>query len=87
MHRWNRNINNWCIPNLIRGAIGLVCGSPLIGCVLAECKVHHIGKWEQQQHGTSLDHLRVQHKCTVMGEINGNILKLPVSTLQGRFGE
>ena len=87
MHRWNRNINNWCIPNLIRGAIGLVCGSPIIGCVLAECKVHHIGKWEQQQHRTSLDHLRVQHKCTVMGEINGNILKLPVSTLQGRFGE
>ena len=48
-----------------------------------ECKGQQHGKWEQQQLTTSLDKLRVQQKRTVMGEINGNILHLPVSTLQG----
>ena len=32
---------------------------------------------------TSLDQLFVQHKCPVIGEINGVCLVLPVSTLQG----
>ena len=45
-----------------------------IACVLAECRVQHSGKWEQQQHRTSFDQLFVQHKCTVMGKINGNYL-------------
>ena len=52
-------------------------------CDLVEYKVQYGGKWEQQQNRTSLDQLRVQHKCTVMGEINGILLQLPVSTLQG----
>ena len=55
-----------------------VCGSSSIACVLKQCKAKHSGKGEQQQKRTSFDQLRVQHKCTIMGEINGNILQLPV---------
>ena len=57
-------------PNLSFSLNQLVCGSSPIACVLVECKSQHSGKWEQQQHRNSLDHLRVQHKFTVMGEMN-----------------
>ena len=57
-------------------------GSPN-GCVLVEKKAQHRGKWQQQQHRTSLDQLLVQHKCTVMDEMNGNCEQLPFSTLRG----
>ena len=60
-----------------------MCGSPPIACVLVECKAQHNGKWNQQQHRTSLDQLRVQDMCTVMGKIYGNVLQLLVSILQG----
>ena len=62
------------------GCFGMVChgmwhemptSSP-IACVPAEYKAKHSGKWEQQQHRTSLDQLCVQHKCAVNGKINGN---------------
>ena len=43
-----------------------------MACVLVECKALHSGKWKQQQHRTSLDQLRRQHKCTVMGKIYGH---------------
>ena len=74
---------HWRQPNLYSKAIELVCGGSPIGCVLVERKAQNRGKWEQQQHRTSLDQLLVQHKCTVMGKINGKYLQLPFPTLQG----
>ena len=71
-------------PNQTGGmAIELVCAGSPIGCVFVERKAQYKGKWEQYQHRTSLDKLVVQHKRTVMGEINGNMLQLPFSTIQG----
>ena len=61
----------------------LECGGSPIGCVLVERKAQHRGKWEQHQHRTSLDQLKVKHKCTVWGGMNGNYLQLPFSSQQG----
>ena len=61
----------------------LVCGGSPSARVLVECKGQHNGKWEQQQHRTILDQLRIQHKCKVMGEMNEKKLLLPVFTQQG----
>ena len=72
-------------PNLYSEAIELVCGGSPIGCVLVECKAQLSGEWEQHQHRTSLDQLGVQYKCTVKGEMNGNLLQLPVHTPQGLY--
>ena len=71
------------IPNLFNKTIELVCGGSPIVCVLVEWKAQDSGKWEQQQHRTSLDQLLVQHKCTFMVEMNGKYLKLPFSALTG----
>ena len=60
----------------------LVCGGSSIVFVIVECKAEHRGEWEIQQHRTSLDQLGVQHKCTVIGEMNDNFLKLSLSTLE-----
>ena len=59
----------WCIPNLLSGAIELVCVDSPIACVLVECKAKHSEKWEQQHHRTRSDQLLIQHKYTVIGEI------------------
>ena len=75
-------LEHWCIPNFNSVAKELVCGGSPIAWVLTECKTQHSGKWRQQQHRTSLDQLRVLHKCTVTGELNGILLLHPVSTLQ-----
>ena len=69
--------------NLYSEAIELVCGGSPIDGVLVERKAQLRGKGEQQQQRTSLDQLLVQHKCTVMGKMNGNYLQLPLSSLQG----
>ena len=45
-----------------------MCGGYPIVYVLVDGKAQHRGKWEQQQHRTSLDQLLVQHKCTVIGK-------------------
>ena len=74
---------HWRKPNLYSEAIELVCGGSPIGCVPVECKAQLSGEWEQQQHRTSLDQLGVQHKCTVMGEMYGNLLHLPFNSIQG----
>ena len=68
---------NWHIPNLDIKAIDLVCGGSPIGCVLVEMKAQHREKWEPQKYRTSLDQLKVKHKCTVNGGLNGNYLQLP----------
>ena len=64
---------HWRKPNLYSEAIELVCGGSPIGCVLVEWKAQHREFWEQLQHRTSLDQLFVQHKCTVMGQLNGTM--------------
>ena len=73
---------HWCIPNVYSTAIELECGRSPITFVIVECKAQHSGEWKQQQHRTSLNELSVQHKCTVMGEMNEISLQLPVYTLQ-----
>ena len=42
-------------PNLYSEAIELVRCGPPIGCILVERKARRRGKWEQQQHRTSLN--------------------------------
>ena len=74
---------HWRKPNLYSEAIELVCGGSPIGCALVEWKAQHREFWEQLQHRTSLDQLFVQHKCIVLGQLNGNYLHLPYSILQG----
>ena len=59
-------------PNLHSEAIEMVCGGSSIGCVIVERKAQYRGKWEKQQHRTSMDQLEVQHECTVKGGMNGN---------------
>ena len=77
------SLNHWRQTKLYSEAIELVCGGSPIGCVLVERKAQHRGKWEKQQHRTSLDQLQVQHKCTAKAGMNGNYLQLPFSSLQG----
>ena len=74
---------HWRQTKLYSEAIELVCGGSPKVCVLVGWKAQQSGKEEKQQHRTSLDQLFVQHKCTVMGKINGNYLLLPFSSLQG----
>ena len=59
-----------------------MCGGSPMFCVLVERKAWHRGKWEQQQHRTSLAQLLVQHKRTVMAKMNGYYLYLLFSSLQ-----
>ena len=59
--------------SLYSKAIEQVCGGSPIVCVLIERKAKHRGKWKQHQHRTCWDQLLVQHKCTVMGKMDGNL--------------
>ena len=59
-----------------------MCSNSPIACVPVEFKAKRRGKWEQQQQRTSLDQLCIQHKWTVMGEMNDNLMPLPVLPLQ-----